>query len=112
MLSRLLRMQGWQVETAGTVDEAIGKATAGRFDVLLCDLSLPDGDGCDLLERLLDLPVVSAASPMTAIAVTGHAYPQDIARTRSAGFAHHVVKPVDMAAVIGLINDHCSSYQN
>ena len=112
MLARLLRMQGWQVETAGSVDEAVGKATAGRFDVLLCDLTLPDGDGCDLLERLLELPVVHPAVPMTAIAVTGHAFPQDIARSRSAGFAHHVVKPVDMAAVIGLVKDHCGAYQN
>jgi len=43
---------GFAVTTAGTAKEACAAWAKGQFDVLVVDLSLPDGDGFTLLERL------------------------------------------------------------
>lgn len=36
-----LTMEGYSVERAGTVDDALPVLTAGRFDLVLCDLRMP-----------------------------------------------------------------------
>jgi len=60
----------------------------GRFDVVLCDLVLPDGDGCDLVAELFLI------RPVRAFAITGYGMPHDLARTQAAGFLAHLTKPV------------------
>jgi CheY-like chemotaxis protein len=67
--------------------------THNRFDVLLTDLSLPDGTGIDVLHALrasrdnADIP---------AIALTGRGMPEDLMHTQAAGFCLHLTKPVDL----------------
>jgi PAS domain S-box-containing protein len=87
ILAQLLRGQGFQVDVAHTVEEALAAATRG-LDLLISDLGLPDGSGVELLSRLrprFDVP---------AIALTGYGQEDDVARSRAAGFAQHLVKPV------------------
>jgi len=103
-LARLLRLSGREVQTAGNIAEAIKLTDTQHFDLLLCDLTLPDGDGCELIERLL---AREGGEPIKAIAVTGHAYPADAARTKAAGFIHHVTKPVDLSELSKFIDDLC-----
>ena len=52
MLRRFLEQDGYEVITAGTVHEAreVMEKQPGHFDLVLCDLSLPDGDGLELLQ--------------------------------------------------------------
>jgi len=59
-------------------------------DVLLVDLGLPDGDGCDPLRELLSIKKVPA------IAVTGFSMTQDIERSRAAGFTAYITKPLQV----------------
>ncbi|HEV7302055.1 MAG TPA: response regulator [Tepidisphaeraceae bacterium] len=106
MLQRLLaRTPGWHVQTAGSIEEAIAKLDATRFDMLLCDLALPDGDGCDLIKQIHDRRPVDQR--IKGIAVTGHAYPADEARSRAAGFLSHVTKPYDIEQIVSLLKKHC-----
>jgi PAS domain S-box-containing protein len=61
-LQDLLHHDGYSVTVAGTVSDAITLVRAHRFNAILLDLGLPDGDGLDVLRetQLLDpsLPVV------------------------------------------------------
>ena len=61
-LQDLLHHDGYSVTVAGTVADAITLVRAHRFNAILLDLGLPDGDGLDVLREteLLDasLPVV------------------------------------------------------
>jgi CheY-like chemotaxis protein len=105
-LARLLGTQGWRVRTAGSVAEALTEARRGPFDLLLCDLGLPDGDGCDLLRQLLDeAKATDRASRVKAIALTGAALDEDHVRTRAAGFAAHMAKPIDFPALLQSVRD-------
>ncbi|MCA3227289.1 MAG: response regulator, partial [Burkholderiales bacterium] len=44
----LLR-EGYEVESAGAVEEAWTRLAAGGFQLLITDMRLPDGSGLDLL---------------------------------------------------------------
>ena len=49
----LLR-EGYDVESAGSVEEAWARLPEGGFQLLITDMRLPDGSGLDLLHRLDD----------------------------------------------------------
>jgi CheY-like chemotaxis protein len=87
-LARLLRLLGHTVKTAAGVAPALALARQERFDLLLCDIALPDGSGCDLMRA------VTALYPVTGIAISGYSSAEDVAASRQAGFAAHWVKPL------------------
>jgi CheY-like chemotaxis protein len=57
------------------------------------DISMPDADGYEVARRLSAIPEVGR--DVAYIAVTGFAQPTDFQRSKEAGFARHLVKPVD-----------------
>jgi len=90
-LTRLLTGSGYAATGADGFHAALDAAKASRFDLLLCDIGLRDGDGCDLLAQVLTM------YPVRAIAVTGLGMPDDFHRFEAAGFDHWLVKPVEFA---------------
>src|SRR5437763_2500210 len=61
-LELLLTSEGYGVSSAGTGESGLGKLGEQPFDLLLLDVSLPDGNGIDVLKEVRrrdpDLPVV------------------------------------------------------
>jgi len=82
---------------ARNVFDAKAAAAAQTFDLLICDLVLPDGDGCDLCRELRQ------PCGMDAIALTACGYPADFAKTKAAGFRSHLLKPVSLDVLIEAI---------
>ena len=89
VLARLLRKQGHEVVTASTVEAARGFAANQQFDLVISDIGLPDGNGVDLMMEL------TREYDLRGIAITGYGMDEDLARTKSAGFIAHLVKPID-----------------
>ncbi len=87
-LSRLLRLDGHTVLKAESFASALDVARAGPVDLLLCDIALPDGDGCELLKEIRRL------FPVQGIAISGYGRPRDVERCQAAGYACHLLKPV------------------
>jgi len=90
-LSRLLQRDGHRVVTATTVAEALDAAAGNPFDLVISDLGLPDGSGTELMEELRD------TYGLRGIALSGYSTEEDTVRSREAGFATHLVKPVAIA---------------
>src|SRR3989440_12074266 len=93
----LLMRRGYFVHVARNVADAKAAAVAREFDLLICDLVLPDGDGCELCRELRE------ASGIGAIALTACGYPADFAKTKAAGFRSHLLKPVSLDGLIAAV---------
>ena len=85
-----LQGEGHAVFEARTFSEAFEAIPRLNCDVLISDIGLPDGKGWDLLKRLRD---EGLSHPPFAIAMSGYGTPEDIDRSREAGFRHHLLKP-------------------
>jgi signal transduction histidine kinase/ActR/RegA family two-component response regulator len=103
VMSRLLKMRGYHVETAGTIAEARNAAIVHRFDILLSDLSLPDGSGLDLLRELKN------QHHFKGIALNGFGMDSDIQASLDAGFSLHLTKPINIESLDSAIRSLCAS---
>ena len=95
-----LEMGAHVVEIAGNGPDGIAKARSFRPDVVVCDIGLPGMDGYEVARAMRADADLSA---MLLIALTGHAGPEDVARSREAGFDHHLAKPPDLATLRRLV---------
>jgi signal transduction histidine kinase len=100
MLARALENKGYQTRVAHDAPSAL--RLAGRFSphVAFIDIGLPVMDGYELAERLRQVPGLEG---LRLVALTGYGQESDRVKSRAAGFDHHLVKPVDFAAVEALV---------
>ena len=89
-LTILLESGGHEVRAAGTVSSAVRQAVESPVDVLLLDLTLPEGHGLEVLDRLRE----ADATPPIVVALTGHDDTATRARCVAAGCAAVLLKPV------------------
>ncbi|WP_133792849.1 hybrid sensor histidine kinase/response regulator [Prosthecobacter fusiformis] len=102
VLARLLNRAGHQVTAVGSIAEALVAAEleSTRLDMLVSDVGLPDGSGMDLMRNLRSREIT-----LTGIALSGYGMEEDLQRTRDAGFARHLVKPVKFDQLLQAINE-------
>lgn len=102
-LVRLLQNRGYNIESAPDVAAGLETFAKGKFDLILCDLGLPDGTGIELIEK------IRRTDQTAAIALTGFGMQQDVDRAQRAGFDAHLTKPVNLqkleATIWGLLQD-------
>ena len=96
-LARLLRAAGFEVVAAADVASAIATAEREKFDLLVSDLGLPDGDGYQIMRA------VRARRIIPGIAMSGYGMEEDMLKSREAGFTEHLVKPIDIPQLIAAI---------
>jgi len=96
-LAALLRMAGHEVQKAAGGAEALRVGAALKPDAAVLDIGMSGMSGYALAERIKAEPWGAA---VTLVAVTGHGLPEDVARARAAGFAHHLTKPVTVERLL------------
>jgi CheY-like chemotaxis protein len=90
MYAVALGMAGFRTAEAGTAAEARAAARALRPDVIVSDVTLPDGDGCELCAEFLGNPDTRS---IPTIALTGRSTEEDLDRCAAAGCVRVLVKP-------------------
>lgn len=120
MLAMLLELDGFEVRTVGSGPEALqilcpeatadGDSAAAAHpqpteaawqpDVVLLDIGLPGMDGLEVARRIRLNP---ALARVKLIAVTGYGQDEDVERSRAAGMANHLTKPVDLVTLRRLL---------
>ena len=92
-LTHLLSRRNYKVTPVGSLAEARSVVGKKKFNLLISDIGLPDGNGCDLMEEL------RKHSHLKGIALTGYGMENDVNRSYAAGFAAHLTKPVRMESL-------------
>jgi signal transduction histidine kinase/ActR/RegA family two-component response regulator len=104
-LATLLRLLGHQVRVAYDGAGGLEAARVFRPQVALLDIGMPGMDGIELGKRLRQEPEFEN---LLMIALTGYGRDEDRQRSSDAGFNAHLVKPVDVATLNGLLAQHAA----
>jgi signal transduction histidine kinase/CheY-like chemotaxis protein len=100
VLRYMLEAEGARVEAASSGREGVTAATEGRYDVVLCDVGLPDIDGLEVARRIRTREELRS---LRLIAVTGYGQTEDVRQAITAGFDAHLTKPVNLDQLLALL---------
>lgn len=99
-LAQVLQAYGHRVTAAYGGEEALDVAGKGNVQVALVDIGMPTVDGFQVAERISHS---EAGRDTLLVAVTGWGEKADRTRSKAAGFAYHLTKPVDFDALASLL---------
>src|SRR5262249_38960189 len=94
LLREVFVQEGFQVENASSGAEALALASATSFDIVLCDVQMPDLDGIEVLRRLRRV-----APDSTVILVTAYGTIEAAIRALHEGAFDYVRKPFKLDEV-------------
>jgi two-component system phosphate regulon response regulator PhoB len=105
-LMRVALVGDYEIEEAGSVDEALARAEAFRPDVALVDVMMPGGSGLEIVRRFTRDPQFASAHCVVVSAFAGDA---DRKEAQEAGARAFIAKPFDpdelSATVAGLLEE-------
>jgi signal transduction histidine kinase len=99
-IAMLLKLLGADVHVVYDGPGALQAIDAFHPSVVLLDIGLPSMDGYEVARRIRQRPELNT---LTLIALTGWGQMEDRARSREAGFQHHLVKPADPTVLQSLL---------
>jgi PAS domain S-box-containing protein len=99
-LAIILRLEGHEVELAHDGHAALRAFEASKPDVALLDIGMPKSNGYEVARQIRAVP---GGEEVLLIAITGWAQDLDKARSRAAGFDHHLTKPIEPHQLIELL---------
>ena len=103
VMARMLEDMGHAVVPADSVASAVDVLTREKFNLIMSDIGLPDGNGVSLISA------VRAFCDAPAIALTGYGMREDVERCLNAGFNKHVTKPVTFETLQQIIAEVCGN---
>jgi PAS domain S-box-containing protein len=99
-LSMILSLLGYEVRTAYDGRQAVEAAADFQPDVVFLDIGMPRLNGYDAARQIRNQP---GGGDIMLIAITGWGQKEDRDQAKTAGFDHHLVKPVEVAVVKALL---------
>ncbi len=99
LLRRLLERHQFTVAVAGCAEEARRACADAHFDMVVCDIGLPDENGWSLMKDL------GSRYDVKGIALTAYVSPADYIKSRDAGFIAHLSKPLQIDLLLSAIHE-------
>jgi CheY-like chemotaxis protein len=97
LLIQVLSLSGYEVNQAASADAALAVAADWPFDLAVIDIGLPRKNGIELMRELRELREV------VAVALSGYGRESDVEACRDAGFAAHLLKPVEAETLLDVL---------
>jgi len=98
LLKKNIMIAGGAIDIANDGQEAVTKALAGHYDIILMDMNMPRLDG---YEATAQLRATGYQGPI--VAITAHAMREDIKRCEQVGCNGHLAKPVARDEMLEMI---------
>ena len=99
-LAKLLQLTGNKTQSAYDGLEAVAAAATFRPDVILLDIGLPKLNGYEAARKIREQPW---GKNIVMVALTGWGQDEDRQKSKEAGFNGHMVKPVELTALMKLL---------
>ena len=93
IMCELIGFLGHKASAVHSGTEGIAKARELRPDVIICDIGLPGMSGYEVAKNIREDAELQGTY---LIAMSGYAQPEDIARSKRAGFDRHLGKPASV----------------
>jgi len=90
-LGEILRDEGYEVDVAENGTEALEKAEKTHYDVIFCDIKMPQMDGIEVLDRLMQSP-----DPSAVVMISGHGDIETAVDCIKKGAFDFIPKPLDL----------------
>lgn len=97
LMKRCLSQWGWEADESHTVSAALGLFQQSCYDLALCDIDLPDGNGISLAKAL-----AKTKPTLRVVMVSGS--PANVRLARGAGFERCLRKPFELDELKALID--------
>ncbi len=101
LLKYLLEQGGHSVATATDGAAGLKAALGNEFDIVLCDLQLPELTGHEVATRLR---ATQAWRVVPLVAVTAYSMPGDRGTAIAAGFTEYLTKPIEPESILTTVN--------
>jgi CheY-like chemotaxis protein len=102
--ARVLEIYGATASRAHCMKDALKILVNVTPDVLLCDLAMPEGDGCELVRAVRAIES-GTRRHLPAVAITGKTDELSMAQAFAAGFDYFIVKPIDLERLVLLVEE-------
>ena len=100
-----MEQEEYQVFTADSSHRGLIEAATRRPDLLILDLGLPDGDGCDVIAD------IRTWSSLPILVLSARSDEQDKIKALNLGADDYLVKPFSMGELIARVNAHMRRWQ-
>jgi len=104
---RFLGMAGHTVTAVDSGAAAVKAAATQTFDIILMDVRMPGMNGLEATRHIRALPPPNCHVPV--LAVTAHAFADQVLACKQAGMNGHVAKPFNQAALLAAVVDAASA---
>ena len=99
LLARIIELEGYKVSTASCCSDALQQLRKQQYDVILCDVFLPDGNGVDFI-----FDIKKYSNDAAIILLTAHGNIQDGVQAIKNGAFDYITKGDDNRKIIPTIN--------
>ena len=99
-LGNILEDEGYEVDSAADGQEGLDKACSQHFDIIFCDIKMPQMDGIEVLDKLIENGVDSAV-----IMISGHGDIETAVECIKKGAFDYIPKPPDINRILVTIRN-------
>jgi len=110
ILMELLEPTGLVIDCADNGAEAVRmfSETPDEYDIIIMDVQMPVMDGYEATRRIRDFDIPKSKT-IPIIAMTANVFREDIEKCLASGMNNHLGKPLDIGALLGLLNNYLFS---
>ncbi|MBK5282180.1 MAG: response regulator [Nitrospiraceae bacterium] len=103
LIQAYLKHSGYQLDMAENGRAAFEMYQARKYDLVLMDVQMPVMDGHTATKSIRDWEKQSNISPIPIIALTAHAYQEEMQKSLAAGCSDHLTKPIRKDTLLNAI---------